>query len=281
MTHPYCLTEEIRLEDDFLNFRGQSTGKAPSTDWCTFSLAAMFQDRFASYIVLWLATLGVVTLGAPPSFAWTNFDSNWAGPVYNSNAGTFKSVTGTFTVPTPSAPPDGSPDVQYAATAWVGIDGNSCKRALLQTGVNFYVQDGRVSYGAWSEWFPATQRFFHDITFATGDEVKLTVNATSTTSGRAVIENLATGQTVTRKLTSSSALFLQDAECIVGDFKRDGSLVPFSNFGSVAFTNAEATTSEGATEGPSDASFILDIQQNNKVLTSVTKSRTGAIINYV
>jgi hypothetical protein len=47
MTHPYCLTEEIRLEDDFLNFRGQSTGKAPSTDWCTFSLAAMFQDRFA------------------------------------------------------------------------------------------------------------------------------------------------------------------------------------------------------------------------------------------
>jgi hypothetical protein len=138
-----------------------------------------------------------------------------------------------------------------------------------------------MSPSAWSEWFPATQRFFHDITFATGDEVKLTVNATSTTSGRAVIENLATGQTVTRKLTSSSALFLQDAECIVGDFKRDGSLVPFSNFGSVAFTNAEATTSEGATEGPSDASFILDIQQNNKVLTSVTKSRTGAIINYV
>jgi hypothetical protein len=199
-------------------------------------------------------------------------------------------------VPTPATSPEGSPGIQYAASAWVGIDGSSCKNVILQTGVNFLVQGGRVSYGgmllpssagytmspsAWSEWFPATQRFFHDITFATGDEVKLTVNATSTTSGRAVIENLATGQTVTRKLTSSSALFLQDAECIVGDFKRDGSLVPFSNFGSVAFTNAEATTSEGATEGPSDASFILDIQQNNKVLTSVTKSRTGAIINYV
>jgi hypothetical protein len=139
---------------------------------------------------------------------------------------------------------------------------------------------------AWHEWIPAPQVFFHDITFAAGDEVKLTVNATSTTSGMAVIENLTTGQTVAHELTASSTggnpLCLQDAEWIVEDYTGpDGRLVPFADFGSVAFTNAEATTSEGATEGPSDASVIFDILQNNKVLTSVTTSSTGAIINYV
>ena len=48
-------------------------------------------------------------------------------------------MTGTFTVPTPS----GS---SGAASAWVGIDGDTCANAILQTGVDFTVTDGEVSY---------------------------------------------------------------------------------------------------------------------------------------
>lgn len=59
---------------------------------------------------------------------------------------TYTSVTGTFTVPSPSAP-DGGDDGQYSAAAWVGIDGNTCTSAILQTGVDFTTSDdGQTTY---------------------------------------------------------------------------------------------------------------------------------------
>ncbi|KAF4500527.1 glycosyl hydrolase family 43 [Fusarium agapanthi] len=38
-----------------------------------------------------------------------------------------------------------------AASAWVGIDGDTCQTAILQTGISFYA-DG--SFDAWYEWIP-------------------------------------------------------------------------------------------------------------------------------
>ncbi|KZO96225.1 hypothetical protein CALVIDRAFT_598533 [Calocera viscosa TUFC12733] len=217
----------------------------------------------------------------PTTEATTGYSSNWAGPVYNAAAGTFKEVTGTFTVPTPSAPSGGSSRTSYAASAWVGIDGDSCDTAILQTGLDFTVEDGSVSYDAWYEWYPDYAYDFSGISFAAGNQVKVTVTATSTTSGTAVIENLTTGETVTEDITSSSALCEQDAEWIVEDFEENDALVPFANFGTVTFTSAEATTSSGSTEGPSGATYIYDIEQNNDVLTSVTTSSSGTTIKYV
>lgn len=61
--------------------------------------------------------------------------------------GTFKSVTGTFIVPTPKA---ASGQTSGSASAWVGIDGDTCGNAILQTGVDFTVTNGKVSYdGEW------------------------------------------------------------------------------------------------------------------------------------
>ncbi|EJT97836.1 hypothetical protein DACRYDRAFT_91302 [Dacryopinax primogenitus] len=215
----------------------------------------------------------------PKTEATTAYSSNWAGPVYNANAGTYKAVTGTFTVPTPSAPSGGRGS--YAASAWVGIDGDSCDTAILQTGLDFTIDNGKVSYDAWYEWYPDYAYDFSGISFSAGNEVRVTVTATSTTSGTAVIENLTTGETVTQDITSSSALCEQDAEWIVEDFTEGNSLVPFANFGSVAFTSAEATTSSGSTQGPSGATYIFDIEQNNKVLTSVTTGTSTTTITYV
>jgi len=195
--------------------------------------------------------------------------------------GTFKAVTGTFTVPTPAEPSGGSARTSYASSAWVGIDGDSCETSILQTGLDFTIDNGKVTYDAWYEWYPAYAYDFSGITFAAGNEVKLTVTATSTTTGTAVIENLTTGETVTEDLTSTAALCEQDAEWIVEDFEENDALVPFANFGTVTFTNALATTSSGSTEGPSGATYIFDIEQNNKVLTSVTTSTSGTTITYV
>ena len=106
-----------------------------------------------------------------------------------------------------------------------------------------------------------------------------TVTAFSTTSGAAVIENLTTGQTVTQEITSSYALCEQNAEWIVEDIEENGTLVPFVDFGTVTFSSAIASGPGGTTYTPSGATLI-DIEQNGKVLTSVTTSGSTATIEY-
>ncbi|KAH9834825.1 peptidase A4 family-domain-containing protein [Rhodofomes roseus] len=206
------------------------------------------------------------------------YSSNWAGAVYDSYpSGSFTAVTGTFTVPTPSAPSGGSGS--YSASAWVGIDGDTCDTAILQTGVDFTIDGGSVSYDAWYEWYPDYAYDFSGISFSAGDTVKLTVTASSTTSGTAVIENQSTGQTVTQDITSSSALCEENAEWIVEDYEENGSLVPLADFGTVTFTSASATTTSGSV-GPDDATLI-DIEQSNKVLTSASVSSNEVTVKYV
>jgi hypothetical protein len=65
--------------------------------------------------------------------------------------------------------------------------------------------------------------------------ISMYVNATTTTSGSATIENLTTGKTVTKSLTSTSALGGENAEWIVEDFEEGNSLIAFADFGNVTF----------------------------------------------
>ena len=58
---------------------------------------------------------------------------------------TFTYATGTFTVPTPAYPPGDSPGF-YASAVWVGIDGDTCQSAILQTGIEAAIDDGYVYY---------------------------------------------------------------------------------------------------------------------------------------
>jgi len=201
-----------------------------------------------------------------------SYSTNWSGSVIESppSGDTWKTVTAEFTVPDPSGSSGAS------ASAWVGIDGDSCETAILQTGVDFTVGSG---YDAWYEWYPDYAYDF-TLSISAGDVIKTTVTASSTKAGKAVIENVTTGKTVTKSLTSTSALCLENAEWIVEDFEEGSSLVTLADFGSVVFTNAVATTSSGATEGPSDGS-IIDIKQSGTVKTSVTTSSSGLTVKYV
>ncbi|KAG8882335.1 hypothetical protein FRB98_003768 [Tulasnella sp. 332] len=195
------------------------------------------------------------------------YSSNWAGAVhYTHNAGTFNSVTGTFIVPTPKA---ASGSASGSASAWVGIDGDSCGTAILQTGVDFTITDGAVSYDAWYEWYPDYAYDFSGITINAGDSITTTVTATSTTEGTAEIINNTTGEKVSKSLTSDSALCEQNAEWIVEDFEQDGELVTLANFGTVTFTHASAGLVAGGSMGSGSAE-VIDIRQNSNILTSVS-----------
>jgi hypothetical protein len=95
------------------------------------------------------------------------------------------------------------------------------------------------------------------------------VNATTSTTGSATIENLTTGKTATKSLTSTSALGGENAEWIVEDFEEGDELIAFADFGNVTFTDCVAATSESS-EGVNSAT-IMDIENtSNEVLTDVT-----------
>ncbi|KAB8077620.1 peptidase A4 family-domain-containing protein [Aspergillus leporis] len=207
------------------------------------------------------------------------YSSNWAGAVLIGSS--YTSVTGTFVVPTPSIPSGGSSREQYCASAWVGIDGDTCETAILQTGVDFCIEGSSVSYDAWYEWYPDYAYDFSGISFSAGDEVKVTVDASSKTGGTATVENITKGKSVTHTFSgqSGNALCETNAEWILEDFSSGSSLVPFADFGTVTFTDISAT-SGGSSVGASGATLI-DIRQNNKILTSSSASSSKVTVEYI
>jgi hypothetical protein len=191
--------------------------------------------------------------------SFVEYSSNWAGAILIGTG--YTSVTGTFTVPTPTTAGSGA--------AWVGIDGDTCDTAILQTGIDWTKSGSKITYDAWYEWYPDYSYDFSGITLAAGNTVKVTVTATSKTGGTAVVENVTTGKTVTHTFSNEGSvgdLCEYNAEWIVEDYEEGSSLVSFADFGTVTFTGCSATDGSG-TVGTTGAT-IIDIEQNNKVLTS-------------
>lgn len=213
----------------------------------------------------------------PAGIAATNdshvqYSSNWAGAVLIGTG--YKSVTATFKVPTPSTAGSGS--------AWVGIDGDTCSSAILQTGVDWTKSGSSVTYDAWYEWYPDYAYDFTGITISGGNTIKVTVTASSLTTGTAVIQNVSTGKSVTHTFNGGvdGDLCEYNAEWIVEDYEQGGSLVKFANFGTVDFTGCSAVDSAG-TVGTTGAT-IIDIEQNGKILTDCSiPSSSEVLCKYV
>ena len=206
------------------------------------------------------------------------YSTNWAGAIL---PGAYKSVTGTITVPTAKAPPGGgrSSSTEYAASAWVGIDGYTCSQPIIQTGIDVYVtQNGAVRYDAWYEWWPALAYSFSGFAVGAGDSVAMTVTTTSTGAGTVTLKNHSKGgKTVTHSFSGQAVKLCQaEAEWIVEDFQLQGEFVPFANFGSVTFTGASATRSDGRAVGV-EGSRIVDLRQDNKVLTKCSTSGSSTV----
>lgn len=199
-----------------------------------------------------------------PNSTEVQYSSNWSGAVQIGTG--FKSVTGTITVPRATGGGDA------ASSAWVGIDGDTCQTAILQTGLSFY---GDGSFDAWFEWIPDYSHSFSGFDLSVGDQVKITVTASSKTAGVATLENLTSGQTVHHTFTSPpSTLCETNAEWIVEDFEQGGSLVPFANFGSITFTDASAQGSAG-TVTPQGGT-IIDLRDPDTQQVLSTCSTSGA-----
>ncbi|KUI52921.1 Aspergillopepsin-2 [Cytospora mali] len=196
-----------------------------------------------------------------------SYSTNWAGAVQIGTG--YDSITGTIEVPTPSVPSGGSSTKQYAASAWVGIDGDTCTTAILQTGVDFYAGRGGVSFDAWYEWYPDYAYTFSGFSISAGDTIVMTADATSKKAGSVTLENTTTGKTVTHSFSAESdELCEYNAEWIVEDFESGLKLVPFADFDTVTFSDCSPSVS---------GSTIMDIRQSGSVLTSCSTSGTTKV----
>lgn len=215
------------------------------------------------------APAGIVTNKTDVSYS-----TNWAGAVL---VGTkYTKVTGSFKAPTPTTKGSGS--------AWVGIDGDTCGTAILQTGIDWTKSGSSITYAAWYEWYPDyAYDFVHDLDIAAGDTITVTVEASSKAAGTATITNEDSGVTVTHTFTSSATeadLCEYNAEWIVEDYESGSSLVTFADFGTVSFTGASATT-DGSEVGV-DGSGIIDMETSGgSVLTDCTASGSKVSCTYV
>jgi len=210
----------------------------------------------------------------------TDYSSNWGGAVIKTPpAGqAFNAVSATFTVPTPSIPPNGmGTGESFAAAAWVGIDGDTYSNAILQTGIDFNVgADGSVSFDAWYEWFPDYSYNFNNIEVNAGDVISLSVTATTPNSGVALVQNQSNGQQASIDLTSDYALGGQNAEWIVEDFEENDQLVAFADFGMVTFIDCVATTQ--AQDMDLDTATVIEIGDAGGQLTGVTMASASTVI---
>lgn len=212
------------------------------------------------------------------------YSSNWSGAVLTAppSGSIFTSAHGRFTVPTPKHVGSSGSE---SSSAWVGIDGDTYGNAILQSGVDFTVDDsGAVSYDSWYEWYPDYAYDFDSFTVSAGDVIQVDIVAATTSKGTVTLSNISTGQKVSQALSapsSSAVLGGQNAEWIVEDFEEGGSLVALSDFGTVVFTGATAGTSKGESVGLSGAT-VIDIKSGSTVVTDVTiNSNSEVTVKYV
>ncbi|KAJ5895318.1 hypothetical protein N7495_007009 [Penicillium taxi] len=110
--------------------------------------------------------------------------------------------------------------------------------------------------------------------------MQVTIDATSSTSVTAIIENISTRNSATHSFSNitDGSLCEYNAGWIIEDFESDSELVDFANFGTITFSDAIAK-SGNTSYGPSTAT-IMDIKQADTVLTYSSITDDSVTITY-
>ncbi|KAL6861933.1 concanavalin A-like lectin/glucanase [Trichoderma novae-zelandiae] len=218
--------------------------------------------------------------------ARVTYNPSWSGAVIHSppEGETFNSVSASFVVPKPSIPAGSPVEGFYSVAVWVGIDGSTSQNAILQTGVDLTIAGGQVYYEPWYEWWPDhSYTFSEHLAISPGDVVKVTVSATSSTSGFAIVENVSTSKVVSQYITSAYALGQQNAEWIVENYimgpSSSSPFTPLANWSSIVFTDTRASTQKSWLDASN--ATIVNMRQNKKVITKVSIDGSSVIDTYI
>jgi hypothetical protein len=184
--------------------------------------------------------------------------ANWSGYVVGSSSGSqnFSSVSGSWVQP--AAKCTASNSGQYSAF-WIGLGGSgqSQTEALEQDGTEADCSaNGTPSYFAWYELVPAAPVKV-DLAIHPGDRISSKVSV----SGQQVtmhLSNETTGQSYDKTLQmpnqtdTSSAEWIAEAPSQCGQGASGCTPLPLTDFGTVQFSDATATSTDGHTGTISD-----------------------------
>jgi hypothetical protein len=214
-------------------------------------------------VISTLAVTAACVLGAGPAAAAAAdvqqaTSQNWSGYVVGGSSGSsgssgtrYRSVSGSWVQPTAKCTSGSG----YAAF-WVGLGGADQSEALEQDGTEANCSaDGTPSYYAWYELVPSAPVKV-SMAVHPGDHItsKVAVSGTSVTVS---LNNTTTGGSFTRTLQmsnpdTSSAEWIAEAPSTCQQGLSSCTPLPLTDFGTVSFTNAVATTTGGHTGTISD-----------------------------
>ncbi|KAJ4163196.1 hypothetical protein LMH87_004939 [Akanthomyces muscarius] len=129
------------------------------------------------------------------------------------------SVSAVWIVPNVSLPDSGSQG-DYEIFQWVGIDGaapSKCNDVLLQGGTSQKFYQGQYTTDFWYEFYNPQQTPSLHVTYPPlriGDQVRVTVTATSAYAGTISFENLTQNISDTQNVTSAVPLCFEHVEWI-------------------------------------------------------------------
>ena len=156
---------------------------------------------------------------------------NWAG--YDVTGGGFSSVSASWVEPAIQS--DDSSD--SLASFWVGLDGDGSATAE-QTGTAACAQNGRITYYAWYEMYPAGEVPIASLTVSAGDLMTATVTSNGSGQFTLAIADATTHRSFSVTRQTSPVTAPSSAE-IVAEAPTDasvGGLLPLADFGKVDFT---------------------------------------------
>jgi hypothetical protein len=207
-----------------------------------------------------LSVTAACALSAAPAASAATSDvqqassENWSGYVAGASSGSsrrFSNVSGSWVAPTAKCASG-----QGYAAFWVGLGGSGQTQALEQAGTESDCSsDGTANYFAWYELVPSAPVKL-DLAISPGDQITSRV-AVSGTSVTISVSDQSTGQSATRNLQmsnpdTSSAEWIAEAPSSCDQTAGNCSPLPLTDFGTVNFTGASATATDGHTGTISD-----------------------------
>lgn len=217
------------------------------------------------------------------------YSTNWSGyaaaPISSSpQPGSVTDVSANWTVPTVT----GSHKQTAYSAVWVGIDGYlPSSQTVEQVGTAQDIINGRASYYAWWEMWSSVDNMpeqqITSMTIQPGDSISASVEyITSGPSAGdfalAIIDNShpndLEGGYVNPVGNQSPLPTETSAEWIVEAPSGSGGILPLANFGSVTFTNAQATINgvTGPINDPSWKYQAIDMINNSGTLLATTST---------
>jgi hypothetical protein len=189
---------------------------------------------------------------------------NWAGYASAGNAGTFTSVSASWSQPAVTCTA-----TDTFSSFWVGLDGDGTN-SVEQTGTEADCSGGNPIYQGWFEMFPAAPVFYNN-PVQPGDAMSASVVANGGGAFTLTLTDSTQGWTQQTSQTLNTAQ-LGSAEVIAeAPSSGNGNVLPLSNFGTVNFTAVTADNAPIGNENP-DA---LTMVSGNNVTEATPSALTG------